>query len=509
MADFEQDVIELIELAGGVADNDNLHEELSQRGHNYDRSYLPKKLGKLSSIQQGEERGTWRLIELAQGEGSTADTTEWTRSFITPPVISRTQQLPVDKLSWELFENLCVRLLERQCKVETVQPYGLRGQNQLGIDVFGLGEDGNYIVVQCKRYQGGFTPSHMTEAVDRFLKGSWSKRATRLILAVTQSVTETGLAEQVVSERKRLEDHEFVVWDSEKLSILLKEAPNLVRDFFGEAWVKVFCDPDTRPHTFLLDATSNLAAASSTQDPRRFEEAVRSNGYLVEGSIRKAQIADVTGFQETSLWETARKSMASRVSTLISIWEEDDPSAAISVFPLARTSLLFCLGQDLGDQRKVELYRWERDEHHWRWKEIDEDDGLKIISPEEPAPSRTHVALLISLSFHVDRSGVEHGIHEAFGAVEYDIWELAAADERRTVNELHHPHQLIRFQKKYRTLLRDIDKRYGNRGVDLHIFIAAAAPFAVAMGQEHLTKARPQAIHLYEYDGVHHLVLTV
>ena len=70
----------------------------------------------------------------------------------SPPVETRVGLLPVEALSWEDFERLCLRLLELEAETVHVhvkdrvgatapvtRGYGSRGQKQLGIDIYSAG----------------------------------------------------------------------------------------------------------------------------------------------------------------------------------------------------------------------------------------------------------------------------------------------------------------------------------------------------------------------------------
>jgi hypothetical protein len=58
------------------------------------------------------------------------------------PVITRPQELPFDRLTWENFERLCFRLVQREADVEHCQIYGERGQDQQGIDIYARSHSG-------------------------------------------------------------------------------------------------------------------------------------------------------------------------------------------------------------------------------------------------------------------------------------------------------------------------------------------------------------------------------
>ena len=54
----------------------------------------------------------------------------------SPPVQSRPQVLPLNELSWEHFERLCLRYVRSRASVVMTQLYGIRGQKQHGIDLY-------------------------------------------------------------------------------------------------------------------------------------------------------------------------------------------------------------------------------------------------------------------------------------------------------------------------------------------------------------------------------------
>ena len=185
-------------------------------------------------------------------------------SSVEPPVETRDQLLPVDKLSWKNFERLCLRLLEEDTEVvhmfvsdqvgEETEPqvrlYGVRGQAQFGIDIYArtpvrLGETPParlYVALQARRITE-VTKTDLSCSVQDFLDGKWSPVSRKFIYATSASVLSTNLADQIERMASQLatKSIEFVVWDCEELSTRLKTRPHLVDDFFGRAWVKRFC----------------------------------------------------------------------------------------------------------------------------------------------------------------------------------------------------------------------------------------------------------------------------
>jgi tetratricopeptide (TPR) repeat protein len=160
--------------------------------------------------------------------------------FPEPPVAAAALQLlPFDQMPlWKDFEELCVRLARKEPDTVHVQKYGIGGQAQDGIDIYARKESGRYRTYQCKRY-ASLTPSDISRAVTRFLKGEWAQKSDCFVFCVSQPVDKTNLAKEVEKQATRLQEQtpsvEFVVWDTEQLSAKLKEEPELVREFFGES----------------------------------------------------------------------------------------------------------------------------------------------------------------------------------------------------------------------------------------------------------------------------------
>ena len=164
-------------------------------------------------------------------------------SYVSPPVDTRPQILPLSELPWDYFQRLCVRLAQRCGNVERCQEYGLKGQKQEGIDIYVRGlESSRYSVWQCKRYQT-FSPSLIKGAVSDFLNGSWVSKTDEFVLALTVSTEETNLVKEIEEQSDRLHEHniQFLPLGITQISERLKDHPDLVDDFFGREWVRIFC----------------------------------------------------------------------------------------------------------------------------------------------------------------------------------------------------------------------------------------------------------------------------
>ena len=171
-------------------------------------------------------------------------------SSIEPPVETRLQELPFDKLTWENFEKLCLRLVQSEADIKGYcQLYGERGDEQAGIDLYARKHlEEKYTVYQCKRVKD-FGAAKIISAVDKFLEGDWVDKSKTFVLCTSESLVLKQRADAVEEQRKKLlqKQIELIIWDRPQLSSKLKELPQLVSDFFGDAWTKAFCGQSIKP----------------------------------------------------------------------------------------------------------------------------------------------------------------------------------------------------------------------------------------------------------------------
>ena len=184
-----------------------------------------------------------------------------------PPVDTRPSLLPVDRLIWEDFERLCLRLLELEAETVHVRAmgpehsatapvtrlYGTRGQAQFGIDVYSrdplvLGQTTNsrrYVALQARRIKK-VTKTALRNSVSDLLAAKWAKVARKFIYATSTSGVATQFTDEVETQAKRLARVaiELEIWDAEELSKRLRAYPEVVDDFFGRVWVNQFCGSD-------------------------------------------------------------------------------------------------------------------------------------------------------------------------------------------------------------------------------------------------------------------------
>ncbi len=164
----------------------------------------------------------------------------------TLPVVTKVQFLPFGDLTWENYERLCLRYIRLQGYVEFCQQYGVKGQDQEGIDFYArLSQPNRYAVYQCKRIRS-LEPSDITNAVTTFLDGGWSDSSQLFVLCTSQSTDDTKFKNVIETQTRRLKQKgiELEILDRDRLSEELKSQAELVDDFFGRPWVEAFCGSD-------------------------------------------------------------------------------------------------------------------------------------------------------------------------------------------------------------------------------------------------------------------------
>jgi hypothetical protein len=165
---------------------------------------------------------------------------------VSPPVVTRPQELPFHELTWENFEKLCYRLAHQEANVEKCRLYGNPGPlKQSGIDLFARGTASTrWTVYQCKRVKN-FGPTDIKDAVLEFLKGDLVTQTECFVLCTSASMRDVTRLKAVAEQEAVLKNHGIGmrVWDAEELNTRLKADHGLVADFFGQDWVPIFCGP--------------------------------------------------------------------------------------------------------------------------------------------------------------------------------------------------------------------------------------------------------------------------
>jgi hypothetical protein len=162
-------------------------------------------------------------------------------TIVDPPIVSNVQSLPLEKLSWEDFEKLCLAIVQIKFSINDCEIYGTKGQAQEGIDIFAKQENGRYSTYQCKRYKE-FEPDDLAKIVDFFKSKKFFKQTDKLVVSTSCEWNKTQFQDKFEELKTELENDkiELVKWDKIQLCRILKKHPDIVFDFFGGEWVKRF-----------------------------------------------------------------------------------------------------------------------------------------------------------------------------------------------------------------------------------------------------------------------------
>jgi len=162
-------------------------------------------------------------------------------SSVPPPINKTIDDLPIEKIAWEDFERLCLRIVELTYSIHDCEIFGRKGQAQFGIDIFAKKTSGQYGCYQCKRYQE-IEERDLEIAITDFLNGAWSRKSDEFFFCTTAAMNDTGLQTKFEELKKQLSVSGITLrkYDKDQIIRMLKKEPQIVYDFFGGEWVKRF-----------------------------------------------------------------------------------------------------------------------------------------------------------------------------------------------------------------------------------------------------------------------------
>lgn len=162
-------------------------------------------------------------------------------SIIEPPISTTVQELPIEKLTWEDFEKLCLALIQIDFSIDDCSFYGIKGQAQHGIDIYARQANGKLSTYQCKRYQD-IAIKDLNEIIETFRRGKFFSQSDRFHICTSSELSKTQVSDRFETLKTKLEAEglQLIKWDKIQLSRHLKKHPQIVHDFFGTEWVKRF-----------------------------------------------------------------------------------------------------------------------------------------------------------------------------------------------------------------------------------------------------------------------------
>lgn len=148
--------------------------------------------------------------------------------------------LPFATPGWNDFESLLWRILRDVEGLRMPLMYGTPGQAQFGLDIVATAPDGSRVAIQSKQ-EAQFGPAKIEAAVKAFTKQKQPVPVSKLILGVSRKVRTRAAVDKAKAMATSLLPIEFVIWDQQELSLMLKGHPRIVIDYFGMPVAKHFC----------------------------------------------------------------------------------------------------------------------------------------------------------------------------------------------------------------------------------------------------------------------------
>lgn len=188
---------------------------------------------------------------------------------LTPAsVLGQIESLPFNEMSWEDFERLTWRVLRDVTGHHNALIYGDKGESQYGLDVVAQSPRGINVALQAKKYQR-FGPAQLEAVATKFL-GDAGRRpfdVSTFIVAVSSPSRSRRLVDKLADIRRTLHPVEVVLWDAGELSRLLRDAPKVVVEFFGEPTARRFCLPYTLAPRELPAADKAMVREALARSP--------------------------------------------------------------------------------------------------------------------------------------------------------------------------------------------------------------------------------------------------
>ncbi|MDP2763135.1 MAG: HNH endonuclease [Enterobacteriaceae bacterium] len=160
----------------------------------------------------------------------------------------------------------------------------------------------------------------------------------------------------------------------------------------------------------------------------------------------------------------------------------------VSVFALAPIPLLACLGNNLSNKVKIELYQRHRTvPEAWKWPTGQKESQFEFKKIKEGKNKGKGVALILELSGFIDLTDIPSKITN-----EFSVYKISLKQENPVPTFLKSRKTLNNFKDIYQTAIRKINKEEKVKAI--HLFPAIPAPIAVLCGRELLKKIDPEII---------------
>lgn len=161
---------------------------------------------------------------------------------VAPPAGKDPSTLPFRARSWPDFERILLQYAEHVDGLRSVRLYGVPGQAQHGIDLYGTDPAGSTVAYQAKNVSR-FTAVSLRKAVQRFTdEPPPLLNVRRLVVCTACQTDDAKVGEELAKLRTANPMLEIDLCDERTLSEGLRGRPDLVRRLFGPQWQIAFCD---------------------------------------------------------------------------------------------------------------------------------------------------------------------------------------------------------------------------------------------------------------------------
>ena len=171
-----------------------------------------------------------------------------------------------------VFQDLCRDLFFEEDTITTCDIYGVRGEEQHGIDLIAMRKNGDGIEVgQCKCSRD-FPPKQIREVSDKFFEhweNHWSKRdVKRFILFVASGLDTRQRQDEILNQKECFCKYGIVyeVWSAAQIRNKLRPHPGIVGSYLPSlgSWVEEICgiSAPTSPVVENTSAQTSVVIAS-------------------------------------------------------------------------------------------------------------------------------------------------------------------------------------------------------------------------------------------------------
>jgi len=188
--------------------------------------------------RQEVEAGRQTLVALAHDDERLKPPDKVTRAPLDPQL----DLLPTHEMTWPNFERLLLRTGREVNGLRSVMLFGNSGQAQNGLDAVGINSFGKTEGIQGKRYEK-FGLADLNKAIKKFDKGALPFEIVKFSIGISCLANERKVVERVINLNLRTGEAEVELWDRRRLSEMLRDRADIVREFFGDATASSFCHP--------------------------------------------------------------------------------------------------------------------------------------------------------------------------------------------------------------------------------------------------------------------------